>query len=151
MPATVTLATTTLALPLDARQQRIKLASIAGVFPGMRLWFDRELVNVLRIEVSPWVEVQRGVDGTLAQPHLSSVTVYIGDPHQFYESDPTGRPPDAIPVSPHINVRNGKVWFAQGDTQPNGSGDRWWQEQAVTRGVGALGVRTTTFEPTSST
>jgi|SRR6185503_1155913 len=151
MPATVTLATTALDAPLDATSKRLKLVSTAGVLPGMSLWIDRELVDVTRIEVDPWVEVQRGVDGTLATPHVSSSVVYIGNADQFYATDPVGRPIEAIPISPWINVRNGKVWFAQGDVLPNGFGDRWWQEQVITRDVGALGIRTKTFDPTAST
>jgi hypothetical protein len=77
--------------------------------------------------------------------------VYIARADQLYSTDPYGRPPEAIPVSPWINVRTGDVFFAQGDTLPVGQGDRWWQKQTTTREAGALGVRVTTVTPESST
>lgn len=147
MPATVTLTTTTLDRSCDARQKIIKLTSTADVLPGRFLYLDGELVRVQRIDVDPWVVVERGADGTTAIPHESAVTVYVGTGDQFYRTNPTGRPTNAILVSPWINVRNGSIWFAQGDPV----GERWWQQQATTYDVGALGVRTKALDPTSST
>lgn len=151
MPATETLATTTLAEAVDATTNLIKLASTSGLYPGTRLWFDGELVRVVSVAVDPWVNVVRGVDGTKGAAHPSAVTVYIGQAHQFYASDPVGRPDASIPVSPYINVIGNRIWFAQGDAVPGTTSDRWWQLQTNTRGFGALGVRTSTYEPTSST
>ena len=151
MPATVTLAVTSLSLPVGPSDGQFKLASTTGIVPGLFLWLDKELVRVLSLGINPWVNVIRGQGGTGGIPHASSVAVYIGRGDQFYSKDPVGRPPEAIHVSPWINTRNGKVWFAQGDTEPPGVADRWWQEEAVTYDVGALGVRTRTSTPTSST
>ena len=151
MPATVTLATATLALPVGPTDGQIKLSSTSGIVPGLFLWLDKELVRVLSLGVSPWVNVIRGQGGTGGIPHASGVTVYIGRGDQFYSKDPVGRPPDAIHVSPWINTLNGKVWWAQGDPEPPGFGERWWQEEATVYDVGALGVRTKTSTPTSST
>lgn len=151
MPARMNLATTTLAQTLDAGSQFVKLASTAGVFPGKCLFLDGELVKVISLDVDPWVKVLRGQDGSKAIPHSSAVTVYIGDGGQFYQYDPVGRPPVTFEVSPWINVQNGAVWFAQGDTDPVGAADRWWQPQFVTYDQGPLGVRVKTFNPTAST
>lgn len=150
MAATVTLSTTTLALPVTARDGRLKLASTSGVVPGVFLWLDGELTRVLVVDAQNWVTVQRGQGGSQSLPHVSSVTVYIGNGDQFYSTDPAGRPPDQIPVSPYINTVNGSVWFAQGDNFPGGQADRWYQKQETTYGVGSLGVRTKTPDPTSS-
>lgn len=152
MPATVTLSTTTLTYGIDPGAGEIQLDSVSGILPGYRLWIDRELMSVLRlIPGSERLQVQRGVDGTAAAEHSSSATVTIGTPDQFYSRDPVGAPSSAIPVSPWINVLNGKVWYAQGDSVPDGQTYRWWQEVSQTYGIGALGVRTQTSAPTSST
>lgn len=151
MPATVTLATTTLEAPLDAQSSRVKLTSTSGVGPGLRLYVDGELLTVVRVDVDPWVVVLRGQEGSKQTSHPSGFTVYIGRGEQFYQYDPVGRPPDAVPVSPWINVQNGSVWFAQGDTQPDGISDRWWQIQRTTYDQGPLGVRVKTQDPTAST
>jgi hypothetical protein len=95
--------------------------------------------------------VSRGVDGTAAAAHPSGAVVYLGRGDQFFTKDPEGIPPAAIPVSPYINLRNGKVWFALGDTKPDGNAVRWWQAQSVTHAVGPLGVRTTSLDITAST
>lgn len=151
MPATVTLSTTTLSEAVTSSAGRIKVASTSGLLTGTRLFVNGELMAVIRLDVDPWVNVARGVDGTASAPHASSATAYIGRADQFYTSDPVGIPAAAIPVSPHINAQNGKVWWAQGDTLPEGNANRWWQLQSETHGTGALGIRTTTLEPESST
>lgn len=151
MPATVTLATTTLAETIGEHADRVKLASTAGIFVGTRLFMDGELMTVRAPVSDPWVLVLRGQGGTRTQHHASPVTVYIGRGDQFYDKDPIGRPQAAIEVSPWINLRNGKVWFAQGDTDPSASADRWWQEQRTTYDQGPLGVRVKTPDPTAST
>lgn len=149
MPATVTLRTTTLAAGVASTDGEVKLDSTTNVVKDTRLYVDGELMRVVSVGVDSWVKVVRGVDGTLSSAHPSGVTVYVGEAHQFYTKDPVGRPPDAIPVSPYINVQNGSVWFAQGDT--TSTAKRWWQRQTVTYTTGALGVRTSTLDPTSST
>lgn len=151
MAAIETLAQTTLALTVAARDGRIKLTSTANVVPGLFVWFDGELSKVLTVEAQNWVTVQRGQGGSPARMHVGGVTAYIGRGDQFYSTDPVGRPPDQIRVSPHINTMNGSVWFSQGDMEPAGQGDRWWQKQAITRTIGALGVRVTTADPETST
>ncbi len=151
MAATVTLSTTTFAVPVKKSDAQVKVASTSGLTPGMRLFVDRELMRVVSLGVSSLVNVLRGVDGTAAEQHGTDATVYIGAGDQFYSYDPTGAPLDAVLVSPWINIRTGDVFFASGDADPAGLQSRWWQKQTTTRGIGPLGVRTTTFDPTSST
>jgi hypothetical protein len=149
MPATVTLATTTLAASLGTSDRRVKLASTSGVIPGSRLFVDGELMAVVSLDVDPWVNVRRGVDGSRAHVHQSALTVYIGRPDQFYDTDPMGMPRAEILVSPHINVVNGNVWFAQGGALPNQ--DRYWAKQTLTYQDGAFGIPVPVYSPTSST
>lgn len=155
MPATVTLSTTSLYEAISDKAGEIKVASASGLVTGTRLWIDRELMSVTSVGVSttPYtiVKVRRGVDGTVATAHASSSTVTIGSAEQFYNYDPMGIPPTCIPVSPWINTRNGNVWYAQGDATEFAQNARWWQNVTNTYGVGSLGVRTVTSDPTSST
>jgi hypothetical protein len=151
MPARVNLSTTTLDRTVTARDSLIRLASTSGVLPGKFLYFDGELCKVVALDVDQWVKVLRGQDGSRTIDHPSSVTVYIGDGGQFYQTDPVGRPPETFEVSPWINVQNGTVWFAQGDNDPVGLADRWWQVQRTTYDQGPLGIRVKTPDPVSST
>jgi len=151
VPATVTLSTTTLTLNVSAQATLFQVASTSGLTPGKRLFVDGELVRVvgLGVNASTEVNVQRGQDSTRAVVHDAGETVYIGEAHQFYSKDPSGVPPGAVLVSPYINVSNGTVWFAQGG--PEGDAKRWWQKQTATYGTGPLGVRTVSYDLTSST
>jgi hypothetical protein len=153
MPATVTLSTTYLVAGITAGQKDVRLASGAGLFPKVRLYVGGELMAVVSVGVTTSaytaVEVQRGVDGTTASAHSSASVVTIGTADQFYSSDPVGSPEVSIPVSPYINATAGTVWFAQGDALEGAA--RWWSNVTTTYGIGALGVRTTASDPTSST
>lgn len=118
-------------------------------------------MTVLALLTDPMVKVIRGSDSTRAVGHPPSTTVYIAEAHQLYSKDPVGTPPGAIAVSPWINIENGAIWFAQGDSQasnlPTGTppadyqSNRWWQMQTTTHSVTSFGVRTTTLDPTAST
>lgn len=147
MPATVTLSSTTLKADAGASDTQIQVTSTSGLTPGIRLFVDGELMSVVSLGLGTSVKVLRGVDGTAAAAHPLSSTAYIGRADQFYAVDPSGRPPASIPVSPYVNVINGTVWFAQGAPE----GLRWWQKQSATYIPGALGIRSTTLDPTSST
>lgn len=144
-----TLSTTSFSAPVGKFDSQVKVASTSGLTPGMRLFADRELMQVVSLDVSTLVNVRRGIDGTSAERHGTDVTVYTGTGDQFYAHDPVGRPREDLLVSPHINIRTGDVWFAQGDG--TATGERWWQKQSIGHGVGPLGVRTTTPDITSST
>lgn len=150
MPATVTLTSTTMAAAVDRSNGRIKVTSTSGMTPGVRLYVNGELMTVIRLEPDPWVSVIRGVDGSRASAHPAGDVVYIGRADQFYSQPPQGRPDAAIEVSPYIDVINGVVYFAQGDTTPSATADRWWAAQTNTRTLQPLGVRTSTLDPTSS-
>jgi hypothetical protein len=149
MPATYTLSTTTFVASVGKFDTQVKVASTSGLAAGARLFADRELMQVVSLGVSTLVNVRRGVDGTVAEPHGTDVTVYKGAADQFFSFDPQGRPREDLLVSPHINIRTGDVWFAQGDG--TAAGQRWWQKQTIGHGVGPLGVRTTTPDVSSST
>jgi len=152
MPALATLVSTTLAEGCDGASTRIKLTSVSGLVNQItRLYVGGELMKFERVDISPWIIVRRGVDGSKASPHVSGEAVFIGRPDQFYYGPPAGRPEAAVLVSPYIDVVNGNVYFAQGDTTPSTSANRWWQIQTNTRTSGPLGVQTSTLDPTSST
>jgi hypothetical protein len=143
MPATVTLATTTLQQEANVSDSQVRVESTSGLTPG------GELMRVVSLGVDPWVNVLRGVGATATKYHEPSATIYIGRADQFYMADPTGSPKEIIEVSPWINAVNGSVWFSQGDAV-NGQ-YRWWQRQAIVYSQGPLGVRTQTLDPVAST
>lgn len=153
MPATVTLANTTLTFGVDSGASILTLTSTAGIFSKSVLWIDRELLKVQRLVdgSTTQVVVSRGQDGTAGAPHGSSSIVWIALPEQLFDVDPFGAPNGDFPVSPWINVHNGAMWVAQGDAQPNGQTYRWWQRMTTTYGNGPLGVRTSSVDPSVST
>lgn len=147
MPATVTLSTTTLKAAAGASDKQIVVSSTSGLVPGIGLFMDGELMSVTSLGLGTSVNVVRGVGGSAAIAHSPMSTVYVGRLDQFYSSDPVGRPSNEVLVSPHINVINGSVWFAQGDPQ----GVRWWEKQGVAHSAGPLGIQAVELSPTSST
>lgn len=150
MAATVTLSTTTLTNAVTADDRQIQVGSTSGLLPGVRLYIDRELLEVVGLlGYASIVNVRRGVDGTGASRHASGATITIGRADQFYSSDPVGLPPSEVPVSPYINVLTGVHWLAQGDETGPGRDSRWWQKRETTYSTGALGVRTTETLPAS--
>lgn len=151
MPATVTLRSTTLADGVDDKSTRIKVGSTTGMVRGLRLYVDKELMAVQRLDIDPWVIVTRGVDGTPSLAHAAASPMFVGRADQFYMGPPEGKPQPAIAVSPYIDVVSGFIYFAQGDVIQGTTGNRWWQIQTQSFGVGPLGVRTVTLDPTSST
>lgn len=154
MNPTVTLAQTTLANGVDAESTRVKVGSSAGLTPGVCLWMDTELMSVVSLGVTDslgtWVNVRRGVGGSIGQSHSQAIPVTIGNANQFYQTDPVGRPPAAPEVSPWINTVNGKTWIAVGDSATNNN-VRYWTEQVNTHGIGAFGVRTNAYAVTDVT
>ena len=69
MPATYTLSSTNFVVPVGKFDTQVKVASTSGLTPGSRLFADRELMQVVSLDVSTLVNVRRGVDGTLAERH----------------------------------------------------------------------------------
>jgi len=155
MPATVTLTSTTLLQTVGASDSQVILASTTGVLPGLRLFVDREMMRVVSLgptgSLGQLVNVRRGVDSTASAAHSSTSTVWIGTPDQFYYFDPVGRPDATTLVSPWINVRNGAIWFAQGDATPSDSANRWWQQMTTTYDVDGFGNVAPTVNPSAST
>jgi hypothetical protein len=151
MPATVTLSSTTLATGTGAADPQIKVSSVSGLTPGIRLFVDGELMSVVSLGLGTSVNVRRGVDGTASAAHPQMATVWIGRADQFYSTDPVGQPAASIPVSPYINAANGSVWFAQGDSGPASLSVRWWQQQNTARTVGPLGIITPSTDVSAST
>lgn len=147
----VTLSTTTLAARVDPGDLSVSLASTSGVLPGMGLYVDRELMEVLSLGLGTSVNVLRGVEGTATTAHASSQPVTIGKLSEFYQQDPVGAPPADVLITPWINTVNGTSWTVQGDETGPDQQARWWAKTQSTHAVGALGVRTVTAAPSDDT
>lgn len=151
MAATVTLSTTTFTQPVLLGDTQVLPASLTGVTPGVCFYIDRELMRVVDPTLpGGWVRVLRGQAGTGTTPHGTNVTVTLGRQDQFYDFDPIGMPPPSVPVQPWINLLTGAIWSPQGDEEGSGVNARYWRQITTTYGVGALGVRTATINPTFS-
>lgn len=151
MPATVTLSTTSLAAPCAVNDTQILPASLTGVVPGVCLYVDRELLQVVDPALpGGWVKVLRGRFGTATSPHGTNSVVTIARPDQFYDLDPVGAPPVAVPVQPWINLRNGNIWVPQGDEEGPGINARYWRLITTTYAILGLGYRSNTTNPSYS-
>lgn len=148
--ATVSLSSTTFVQTVEPSDSKVVLASTSGITPGVRLFADRELMQVLSLTgVGNEVVLRRGVDGTSASRHATLAPVYIGRADQFYDSDPRGLPPVTLLVYPYINVVTGVLWVAQGDEAGPGNAGRMWAPVTVAEAQGALGINViTTTTPT---
>ena len=167
MPATVTLPSFLLAegMSATASDAKIVLADAGNAnlteIPTEALYLDPlvalyvycegELMKVIRVGIGSRFVVRRGAYGTAAAQHDVGATCFVGAGHNFYDQDPTGSPRDVEPVSPWINVHSGNVWFALGDSEPNGLTRRWWSKQEMKYVTNSLGVREFTLDPTAST
>ena len=150
MPATFTLASTTLVNGITKDDNFIVLASTSGVQVGNYLYITDgaetlnpgEVVKVFGFgAASGSIQCGRGRSGTAAMLHSSTAVVWIAMPDQLYEYDPIGAPPLAVYVQPWINVLTGGIFWPYGD-ETDTPAARWWQKQTVTHSIGALGVRT---------
>lgn len=150
MAALATLTTTTLASSVSSSDTSVNLVSTYGVVPGLFLYCEQELMKVVSLGLGTSVNVQRGQEGTASQAHASTAVVTIGRGDQFYFSNPVGAAPSVQLVSPWINVLTGEQWTAQGD-ETGPSPVLYWARTQYVHAVGALGVRTTTSEPSSTT
>jgi len=160
VPATSPYTTTTTTAAVSASttsggntQTLIPLASVTNVLaPGVNqaqgglgsptggpnetgLFIDRELMRVNSV-TGLNARVERGVQGTQAQGHLSGATVYVAGFGQFVQRQYFGScDPTAIPNLPLINTDTGaiyncpsvgpnaKQWVIQGYTGPPGAGN----------------------------
>jgi len=150
--ATVTLNTTSFALPVEPGDRVVTFADVTNIpsspqqaIAPLEIFVDGELMS---LEYSTGIGNQwyvlRGDDGTAATRHATNATVYIGRSDQFYQVDPVGLPPNEMPIYPYINVRTGAIWIAQGDESGPGLQGRVWARVTSTSAAGALGSRVVT-------
>ena len=143
--ATNTLKTTTFSTECDHSDPTVQVSSTANIVPGQFLFANRELMRVERIGITSGINnalfCRRAQGGTSAQRHVAGQIVYIGNGNQFYTYDPKGEPPQAVFVSPHINVLTGDIWVVLGDDGGPQNANRWWSKQSLFENVGPLGVR----------
>lgn len=93
------------------------------------LYIDREEMLVIGISGLA-LTVTRGVNGTVATPHVNGAMVLVGQPRWFYVQDPgaVGSPtssggPSGVPcilnnvvVTPWVNIRTGAQWYCNPGT-----------------------------------
>lgn len=133
---------TTLAASVTSAQTQIPLASVSGINVGDVLFFDGEAVCIQSFVAAgnPAI-VTRGYGGTTASSHLAGSLVIAGRPHHFKTHDPKGIPLDFPYTNPWVNIRDNRVWRAQGDQVGPGVLMRYWTPITLTQAIGALGVR----------
>ncbi len=148
MGASETLSTVTLAQEVDANALEVRLVSSEGLTPGLRLYFDRELMEITFLHDSGRVTVRRGSDATFGAAHASGIDGFVGRADQFFSSDPLGIPAQSVSVTPYINAISGTVWLNQGD-DARVIGDRWWQKVTPVYAIDALGIRRSASSVTS--
>lgn len=146
MQATFTLSTTAFASKVSATDSQVNLASTSGIVPGVQLFANRELMQVIGLTgVGNMVTVLRGRDGTETRTHGTGETIYIAQGYQLFLQDPTGLPSKGnVLVNPHINVANGIVWVIQGDDEGPMADARQWVPVTSPQAAGSLGVRVAT-------
>jgi hypothetical protein len=130
---------TTTTRALSATDRRVQLASIVNVAKDDLLVIDREAMLVLDATRNP-VRVLRGAAGTAAVAHVNGQTAYSGTPDRFFSRDPVGIPAGFPLANPWINLRDGRIWVAQGDQVGPGAGNRRWQLQTTSYPIGSLGI-----------
>lgn len=113
----MSLPTTTLSQAVGSSDLTVVLPDTSAVTAiGMWLYLDSEAMRVTALPRSDGsVTVARGVGGSRALPHLSEVTVYVGQSYQFYTQNPEGEPPTVPFVLPWINVISGGIWTVLGN------------------------------------
>lgn len=146
MQATFTLSTTSFLSKVLVSDSQVNLASTSGIVPGVFLFANRELLQVVGLTgVGNYATVLRGRDGTETRTHGTGETIYLAQGYQLFQSDPQGLPSKGnVLVNPHINVANGIAWVIQGDDEGPGADARQWVPVTTTQIGGALGVRVTT-------
>lgn len=115
------LSTTTLSRAVTAGTSEWSLAAVTAITSALdasgqcQLFCDGELVTVTARPVGLSAMVQRGVGGSTNSSHASGATVYIGQPGEFYASDPVGVA-SSPPTTPWINVVDNRVWTVSNNT-----------------------------------
>lgn len=72
---------TTLSAAVDDKTRRVPLTSTTGLNVGDRLEVGREVMLVNRIPVAGTAEVQRGMEGSASQAHVSGEGALFGAPN----------------------------------------------------------------------
>lgn len=133
---------TTLAAPVTSSATLVPLTSATGINVGDVMFFDGEAVSVGGFTpTNSHAIVTRGYGGTTAQTHPSGAIVFAGKGHHFKTHDPRGVPLDFPYSNPWVNIRDNRVWRAQGDQVGPGVAGRYWQLVTLTRSIGDLGVQ----------
>lgn len=141
----------TLAFPVSSgSQDNLRLSSVANISKGDLIaivgpdGLVKEAVSVKAMPIAgtDFVRVTRGVAGTRATSHQMGCTVYTGTPSYFESRDPHGIPQGFPRANPWINLKNGNVWFAIGDSVGTNVGGKYWQLQTPNYQRGALGINT---------
>lgn len=57
------------------------------------------------------IGVTRGYNGTQANPHLTATPVLVGNPTQFFQTDPSGACTASLSVTPYVNILTGRQWI----------------------------------------
>ena len=134
--AQTTVPSTTLSSALTATNSQVIVASVGSgstiLQVGSYLFVDWEMILVQRCGTatsgactSTTLNVMRGVNGTVAQSHLSGATVRYGVGTMFQVQDPPygSCALTAIQYLPWINTRTGTNWMCDAR---GGSGFRWY-------------------------
>lgn len=135
----------------------IRLASIANIAKGDLIAVvgtDGNVKEAMFVKATPitgtdFVRVTRGVAGTAATSHQIGLTVYTGSSAVFESKDPHGIPLAPPRMNPWINLKNGNVWFAEGESVGPDTGARYWQLLTPTYATGTFGIPSITLAPTS--
>lgn len=127
-------------VPAPTLIQVTSATGIVGIAPNLgvtasqptqatNLYIDREQIRVIAVNGTQ-LTVVRGVNGTVATPHVSGSMVLFGPARFFYVNDPggVGSPSPGgnisgvsclvanVLVSPWVNIRTGAQWLCSTDT-----------------------------------
>lgn len=126
---------TTLSAALNAVSQTVSLTSASNINVGDVAFVDREAMRVLSVNTTTnRIEVQRGMEGTVAVRHASGQTVYVDRPDRFINKDLAGACTAGAEYpnyTPLINLSNGNKFRC--------TNSQWDLEQVVTQVKASFG------------
>lgn len=124
--------TTNITGPAPTLIQVASATGIVGINPNLNItasqanqsaiFVDRELMLVIAVNGTQ-LTVARGINGTVAAPHLTGAMVLVGKPIWFYAFDPGGGPTAQgfisnvsctlanVVATPWVNIRSGAQWY----------------------------------------
>lgn len=155
--------------PFGSSTTTVQVAAVAAGITGIQLnssttlntqnqwmlYVDRELMAVVSVQGTT-LQVQRGVQGTVASPHKSGTMVLFGRNLWFYGNDPGATPSSgtgvsgvsctaaSVLVTPYLNYRTGAQWICSTITNTyvpgwnNAGGDFFSQTATVASAAGAV-------------